>query len=264
MRLLLACIVLLTTTGLASAWTVKDMNEVVDSTNFIVNGGCSGTLISLEHRLVLTNHHCINGGVVKVTKERVSEDGTVSKVQIEELRDLNVSQRSYVDYRLVGEATYKSTVVARWKESDLALLQIRSDIPHAIATEVFSGDSILRGETVYVVGNPIGLDASVTKGVISSTNRMFRVQWADAEVSFIQTDAGITNGNSGGALYNEDGELIGVPAAGARQGQIGLAIPYFRIQEFLTENCYGEVWDSTADSHDVCMNPVEEDEVGEE
>jgi S1-C subfamily serine protease len=238
----------------AAAWTVADMNMTINSANFIVDGKCSGTLVSLEHRLVLTNHHCIGGGVKRVTREIVGPDGAVSKREMEELRDLDVSQRSYVRNRLVGEATYKAQIVAKWQESDLALLQIRADIPNAIAAQVFSGEEVIRGETAYVVGNPLLLDATVTKGVVSSVNRMFRVPWANnAEVPFIQVDAGITGGNSGGALYNEAGVLIGVPAAGVPGTVVGLAIPYFQIQEFLTANCYGSVWDASAVSHDACV-----------
>lgn len=248
----------------ADHWNVSKMNEAINQTNFIVDNGCSGTLISIEHRLVLTNHHCIGRGVRIVEKERVGKDGTVRKVKVEELYDLPISQRQYVNYRLVGEASWKTTIVARWKESDLALLQIRADIPHTIEATVFPGEAVQRGEDVYLVGNPLGLDATVTKGVISSTNRMFRVSWADAEVPFIQVDAGIAGGNSGGSLYNEHGQLIGVPAARAQDGHLGLAIPFFQVQQFLNDNCYAQVWKSDGESRDDCLAKQKADEDDEE
>jgi S1-C subfamily serine protease len=174
---------------------------------------------------------------------------------------MDVSQRMYEDYRLVGEARYKAQLVARWQESDLALLQVRADLPNSIAATVFAGDVVQRGEEVTVVGNPLGLDATVTRGVISSTNRMFRVSWAEAEVPFIQIDAGITGGNSGGSLFNASGELIGVPAAGVPgNGHLGLAIPFFQVRQFLDDNCWSEVWDEHAESHEVCMASKDEDE----
>lgn len=244
---------LVASTVTAQAWSVREMNDTINSVNFIVGKGCSGTLISKEHRLILTNHHCIDAAIVKRTKRVVGDGGAVSEIKVEELRDLDVSQRSYDKHQLVGSAIYKSQVVARWKESDLALLQVRAELPNGIEAKIFAGDEVFRGETVYAVGNPLGLDATVMKGVISSTTRMFRVHWADAEVSFIQIDVGITGGNSGGSLFNDNGELIGVPAAGVPGTVLGLAIPFFRVQEFLTEHCYGSVWDDTAADHDTCV-----------
>ena len=253
--LILSAIALTLSYAPAFAWSVKAMNDTIASANFIVNGGCSGTLISKEHRLILTNHHCLSGGITQRTKEVVGEDGVVESIKVEVLKDLDVNQRAYIGHQLVGEASYKAQIIARWQESDLALLQIRSAVPNGIVARVFSGSEVLRGETVYAVGNPLGLDATVTKGVISSTTRMFKAPWADnADVSFIQVDAGIAPGNSGGSLFNDMGELIGVPAAAVPgNGHLGLAIPYFRIQEFLTDNCWGEVWDDTAESHEVCL-----------
>lgn len=248
----------------ADHWSVEKMNDAINQTNFIVDSGCSGTLISLKHRLILTNHHCIGRGVRYVDKERVGKDGVVRKVKVEELFDLPVAQRQYVNYRLVGESSWKTTIVARWKESDLALLQIRADIPHTIEATVFPGEVVHRGEPVFLVGNPLGLDATVTAGVISSTNRMFRVSWADAEVPFIQVDAGIAGGNSGGSLYNAHGQLIGVPAARAQDGHLGLAIPFFQVQKFLDEHCYGEVWRKDAEPRDACLAAKEQSEEDED
>jgi len=253
---ILSLVTVLISANVAAAWTVEDMNRTINSANFIVGGGCSGTLISLEHRLILTNHHCIGAAVRLRTKTVTEDDGTVINKQVEELRDMDVSQRMYEDYRLVGEASYKAELIARWKESDLALLQVRAELPNSIAATVFSGDSVQRGEEVTVVGNPLGLDATVTRGVVSSTNRMFRVGWADAEVPFIQVDAGITGGNSGGALFNASGHLIGVPAAAAPgNGHLGLAIPFFQVRKFLDDNCWSQVWNEQGQSREDCLSP---------
>lgn len=264
-RILFFIAVLAAPVAHADHWDVKTMNEAINQTNFIVGGGnghCSGTLISLERRLILTNHHCIDQYVRYRTKE-VVEDGVVVEQRVEELRDVTISQRSYADYETVGESSYETEIVARWKGSDLALLQMKAeDIPHNQYADVFSGEDVLRGETIYVVGNPQMLDTSVTKGIISSTQRTFRVRWANNEkVPFIQVDSGITGGNSGGALYNEHGTLIGVPAARGRDSTIGLAIPYFQIQKFLSDNCWEQVWDEDGESRDACMEEKEDEPV---
>lgn len=244
-----------------SAWSVKEMNDTINSTNFIVGKGCSGTLISLEHRLILTNHHCITSSIRTVTRKVTGDNGVVSNVTKEDVRDLDVTQKSYMKHREVGKSVYKTEIIARWKESDLALLQVRAELINPVAAPVFSGDEVFRGEKVYAVGNPAGLDATVMTGVLSNVNRMYRVTWADgAEVPFLQTDAGITGGNSGGALFNDKGELIGVPAAAVPGTVLGLAIPFSNIQAFLTNNCYGEVWDVTAKSYEDCITGDEEGE----
>lgn len=243
--------VLLAGTAHADHWTVKRMNEVVDQTNFIVGNHCSGTLISLEHRLILTNHHCITQYVSTRTKEKI-KNGEIKKVQVEELRDVVVSQKAYADFREVGRSSWQATIVAKCKECDLALLQIRAEkIPQTYQSNVFAGKIVYRGDTVWAVGNPLLLDATISKGIISSVNRQFRVPWADnQEVPFIQMDAAIAGGSSGGALYSEHGELIGVPAAGIPAGAIGLAIPFAKIQSFLTDNCYESVWHHAPDVKD--------------
>lgn len=252
----------LATSALADHWNVERMNEAVNQTNFIVGRGCSGTLISTEYRLVLTNHHCITGNIRIRDKEFV-ENGVVMKKKVEELSEVVLSQKAYAGYKQVGAATWQSEIIARWKESDLALLQILADdIPQTIHAQVYGGEKVLRGQTVWTVGNPIGLDSTITKGIISSTTRTFRVPWADAEVPFIQVDAGIAGGNSGGALYDEHGYLIGVPAAASSQhAHLGLAIPFFRVQEFLTDNCYEDVWsvEPGVATHDECVKAKEDE-----
>lgn len=237
----------------ADVWTSKEMNDVVNQTNFIVEEQCSGTLISLKERLILTNHHCVDNFYSYVEREEVGVDGTVKKVKRVEFRDMTVSQRAYKGHRKVGATQYQTEIVATAKKYDLALLRIRAEsLPYSRESKVLpNGTEVLRGDEAYAVGNPLMLDATVTKGIISSVNRMFRVPWADnAEVPFIQTDAAISPGSSGGALYS-NGFLVGVPAAG--MVGIGLAIPYTTIRQFLDENCWSEVWNSASVGHDVCV-----------
>jgi hypothetical protein len=93
----------------------------------------------------------------------------------------------------------------------------------------------------------------LTEGVVSSINRKFAVGDDDQALPFIGVDAAVNPGNSGGALYNADGELIGVPAAGARGATgLGFAIPVALIRKILDENCYASVYDDTAKDKDAC------------
>ncbi|MEO1094292.1 MAG: HhoA/HhoB/HtrA family serine endopeptidase [Cyanobacteria bacterium J06638_28] len=119
--------------------------------------------------------------------------------------------------------------------TDIAVIQVdASDLP-----TVTLGDSeqLRPGEWAIAIGNPLGLDNTVTAGIISATGRSSaQIQVPDKRVSFIQTDAAINPGNSGGPLLNEFGEVIGVNTAiiGGAQG-LGFAIPINTAQDIAQE-----------------------------
>lgn len=212
---------------------VIQMNRHIEQTNFIVDKGCSGTLISLEERLVLTNYHCVER-FVGTKQKRVTdpETGIINQVTVRDFKTVPITQIKYRDHEAISQATYATDIVHYNADVDLALLQFKLDeIPFTIEADLFEGRKVYRGEPVYVVGNPLGMDLTVMKGVVSSTNRLVKVQ--GGEFPYYQVDAGITGGNSGGALYNERGYLIGVPAAAARGTVIGLAIPYTEVIRLL-------------------------------
>lgn len=240
----------------------KDKNNQINQTNFILMSHgdpiCSTTLISLKYKLVLTAHHCLTGFISTKELDETQPDGTVKKVTREVLDDVTVAQKSYQGYQLVGDANYSAVIVAHERKVDMGLLQLRADtIPQTIASKVLpETQKVQRGDRVWVVGNPLGiLDATLTSGIVSSTTRMMKTPWADDEnVPFIQTDAAINSGNSGGALYNDDGQLIGIPDAGWRgANNLSLALTPESIRGFLTRNCWADVIDDTKQTHDACI-----------
>ncbi len=119
-------------------------------------------------------------------------------------------------------------------QNDLALVKIG---PGKSLTEVKLGgdDDLMIGETAVAIGNPLGLENSVTVGIISGKER--ELYASDGEMvgnGFIQTDAPINPGNSGGALLNLNGELVGINVAVVQNSQsIGFAIPVKRVHEAL-------------------------------
>src|SRR4029077_13904259 len=98
-------------------------------------------------------------------------------------------------------------------------------------------DDLLLGETVLALGNPFGLGGSVSRGILSSKNRTMPKEGAPLNIpNWLQTDASINLGNSGGPLVNLRGELIGINVAVLNQAQgIGFAIPVKRVMEALSE-----------------------------
>jgi len=240
----------------SAAWEVESMNKQIDETNFIVNRGCSGTLLSKEYRLILTAYHCIDQFVTRETRDVVGEDGVLKKTQYEKLRNVQISQVDYHDFDKVGAVSYQTRIVAKAKGSDIAILQlIGTNLRSDVAAPIRAADlPILRGEPAIAVGNPRGLDATVTSGIITSTTR--KIEWVGGLTPMVQTDAMAAPGSSGGALYDNDGYLIGIVVGGV-QGEFVLAIPVNLLYPVLDEACFGSVYDKNIDD-ELCRNPVEE------
>ncbi|SFL23732.1 serine protease Do [Desulfomicrobium norvegicum] len=121
-----------------------------------------------------------------------------------------------------GDRSYDAEVIGTDKETDLALLKIKADKPLPFLT--FGDSDALRvGQWVMAIGNPFGLDHTVTAGIVSAKGRTIGAGPYD---NFIQTDASINPGNSGGPLIDMDGQVIGINTAIVASGQgIGFAIP---------------------------------------
>jgi putative serine protease PepD len=115
-------------------------------------------------------------------------------------------------------ATAAATITGRDPLTDLAVLKVQP--PRGLkAIAMGSSQSVQVGEQVIAVGAPLGLSGTVTSGIVSALDRTVQVPGENDSsallVSALQTDAAINPGNSGGALVNCDGELVGVPTAGA-------------------------------------------------
>ena len=251
MRSLFAAL-LLSTASVAAYADPVTINDMINSTNFIVANQCSGTLISLKYKLVLTNNHCLEGYVDKVEKEETGRDGSIEKKTREVFKDMELKQKVYKDFEPVSSLAFQAKVLFHSEKYDLALLKIKADtIPQTLASHVLPADKkVTRGDHVFVVGNPHMLDANLNEGIVSSTTRT--IQWDDpaggtVDVHYYGIDAGVNPGNSGGALYNTDLALIGVPGAGMRGATgLGFAIPDGTIRAFLSEHCYEDVWNDAA------------------
>lgn len=132
--------------------------------------------------------------------------------------------------------SYTGEVVGQDTLTDLAVIRIQPDEPLP-TVKLGDSDRLKPGEWAIAIGNPLGLDNTVTAGIISATGRSSaEIQVPDKRVSFIQTDAAINPGNSGGPLLNEQGEVVGVNTAiiGGAQG-LGFAIPVNLVKEITSE-----------------------------
>ena len=123
------------------------------------------------------------------------------------------------------ETTYDAQLIGRDQKTDLALLKIEGDKPFPAVTFANS-DTVRVGDWIIAIGNPFGLGSTVTAGIVSARSRDIRAGPYD---DFLQVDAPINRGNSGGPSFNLDGQVIGINTAifspsGGNVG-IGFAIP---------------------------------------
>lgn len=183
-----------------------------------VGGRGSGVIISADGYVVTNNH--------------------VVRIQRQVARDIFVT--------LQDGRRFRATVLGTDSQNDVALLKI--DGKNLPVAQLGDSGKLQVGDWVIAVGNPFGLGTTVTAGIVSALNRS--LEGVGVPSGFIQTDAAINQGNSGGALADSRGRLIGINTAifspvGANVG-IGFAIPVNRvkqvIREILEHGSVGQAW----------------------
>lgn len=142
-----------------------------------------------------------------------------------------VERASRIRVKLADRTEYEAVLVAGDPINDLALIKIEPKAPLQ-SVDFADDDDLMLGETVIVLGNPFGLEHTVTVGVLSARDREARYQGQVLFRDILQTDAAVNPGNSGGPMLNLDGQLIGINVAIYREAQnIGFAVPVKRVRE---------------------------------
>ena len=145
----------------------------------------------------------------------------------------------------IGDKDYPATLVGEDTTSDIAVVKI--DATGLTPATVGNSDSLKVGESVMAVGNPLGeLGGTVTSGIVSALNRSVSIQGSNSvnTMSLIQMDASVSPGNSGGGLFNMNGELVGIVNAKSSDSDaegLGFAIPVndaVKVAQELLENGY--------------------------
>ncbi|MGO9490408.1 MAG: S1C family serine protease [Solirubrobacteraceae bacterium] len=181
----------------------QDSPGVVAITNTTAQGEDKGTGIVLNNEgLILTNDHVVQGS----TALQINVDGSAS------------DSRS-------------ATLVGEEANSDLALIKVNPSGLGLKPLTLASSGSVQIGDQVYAIGNPYGLEETLTKGIVSALNREISAPDGAKITGAIQTDAALNPGNSGGPLLNDQGEVIGVNSqiasdaasvAGSQPGSTGV------------------------------------------
>ena len=186
--------------GISISYNVRafGMSQTAEATG-------SGVIISKDG-YILTNNHV------------VSSSDSSYYYQVSEATKITVSLYN-------SEEKYEATIIGTDEQTDLAIIKINAD--NLTPAELGDSNSCKIGEFVLAVGNPLGLETSVTSGIISALDRDITVQ--DGSVyNVMQTDCAINSGNSGGALVNSNGHVIGINTlklAGTGIEGVGFAIP---------------------------------------
>ncbi|HTD97561.1 MAG TPA: trypsin-like peptidase domain-containing protein [Edaphobacter sp.] len=139
-----------------------------------------------------------------------------------------IANAQKVEVKLSDKHTYKAQVLVVDPNHDLALLKI-DNVPNLVPATLAESQGLVVGQRVYAIGNPFGLQGTMTRGIISAI-RSIRGPQGNPIEDAIQTDAAVNPGNSGGPLLNSRGEVIGITtliaSAGVEQSAgIGFAIP---------------------------------------
>ena len=173
--------------------------------------GGSGIIISKDGYIVTNNHVISAESSVYYTIEQATE----------------ITVKLYND-----ETPYKATVVGTDEYTDIAVLKIEKD--DLTPATLGKSENVQVGEVVFAIGNPVGMDYSVTSGIISAKDREVEVD--ETTYTAIQTDAAINSGNSGGALVNANGEVIGINTlklSGTGIEGIGFSIPISSVTDII-------------------------------
>jgi serine protease Do len=177
----------------------------------------------------------INPDGFLITDFHVVEGETQISVEVYDLKDGQLGRKSYKQVR----------IVALNKFGDLALLHIEDkDAPKFVSVPLGEADKLSVGDRVFAIGSPLGLERTVTEGILSTKTR-------ELEGSlYLQTTAQINPGNSGGPLFNLRGEVVGVTNMKITFGEgLGFAIPVESVKHFLNHR------DSFAYDNDNPSNP---------
>ncbi len=210
--------------------------------------------LSGEEETNIRVYNLVSPGVVNITRTVVEYDffftpvaregtgsGCVLDTEGHVLTNYHVIEGAEsLEVSLPDRTKYRAQVVGFDRQNDLAVIRL-SDVSKERLHPIALGDSnkLRVGQKVLAIGNPLGLQNTLTTGIISSLGRRIRTESDDLVDNVIQTDAAINPGNSGGPLLNTSGEMIGINTTiftiGGGNIGIGFAIPANTIRRVATE-----------------------------
>ncbi len=195
---------------------------------------------NVNRSVVNINTLGIRAGFLISTSERGNGSGSVLDQQGHILTNYHVVEGArQVAVTLFDGETYSATLVGSDAVNDIAVLKIEAPAEDLYPITLGDSEALWVGMRVFALGNPFGLDRTMSEGIISSLNRSLEVQENWIIQSIIQIDAAINPGNSGGPLLDSHGRMIGMNTAiasrVAQSAGIGFAIPINLIHRVVPE-----------------------------
>ena len=181
----------------SSVVTIYTRSEVVSEKGINKNGGLGSGVIISDKSLILTAAHVVAG-------------------------------RTDIQVKTIDGVLRGANLLFSNKSADIALLQLKVPSPSLPYATIGDSDQLAVGQSIFAIGSPYGMENSFSSGIISAFREFNKIQDGTVSVEFIQTDAAINSGNSGGPLFNSKGEVVGIASriltvSGGFQG-IGMAV----------------------------------------
>lgn len=216
-------------------WYNEDGLTPDEAVNVAVYESCNRSVVNISTLGIRTDRFFL-----RALTEEGNGSGAVLDKRGHILTNYHVIERAqHVEVTLYNEETYPAKLVGADPVNDIAVIKISADPEQLFPLQYGDSDRLRVGMRVFALGNPFGLERTMSHGMISSLNRTLEVQQNWIIKSIIQVDAAINPGNSGGPLINTHGQLIGMNTAIASRVEqsagIGFAIPVNLIKRVVPE-----------------------------
>ena len=205
-----------------TAWSLPEAHKFGNDTTVVIGNWCSGTVVDKEKGIIVTANHCVNKLMHKGKRYGEDKEGYRAVETYTYYDPFTVTQNKFDEYGFpYSKASYETKVLATDAAKDTALVKIDSFKYGSVFLKEakMSTTPVRYGDVVYAIGSPLMISFTVSRG-----NVIHPKGYAGKDLGIVH-DAMVNSGSSGGALYNEDGELIGLTNASYKPNGPAFADP---------------------------------------
>ena len=215
---------------LLTAWSLPEAHKFGNETAVVIGDWCSGTVVDKDKGIIVTANHCVSQLMHKGKRYGEDKEGYRAVETYTYYDPFTVTQNKFDEYGLqYSQASYDTEVLITDPLKDTALVKINTNKYDSVFLKEakMSTKRVQYGDVVYAVGNPLMIHFTVSRG-----NVIHPMGSVGGDLVIVH-DAMVNSGSSGGALYNEDGELIGLTNASYKPNGPAFADPIKAAIELL-------------------------------